>query len=59
MSNTTVAVTRLRMSVSGRCAAFTAGFVPSVHMAAKTDYVTLIAARNDAQGGTDAWSPPV
>jgi hypothetical protein len=57
--NNIEAVTRFRMS------AFDATLTPAVgsplmaHMAAVSAYKPFIDARNDAQGGASAWSPPV
>jgi hypothetical protein len=58
MSNTTVVLARLCMPARGRAEAYAAGFVPSAHKAAAAGYTQLISARNDAQGASDAWSPP-
>jgi hypothetical protein len=52
MSNTDLAITRTRMLTS-------VGFIPSAYMAAAAADKQLFGARNDAQGGGDAWSPPV
>ena len=57
MVNSIVAVTRLRMPAFGFAAMSAAGICPSAHKGAVA--YTQLAARNDAQGGVSAWSPPV
>ena len=63
MSNNTIVIERFRTSMCGgasfmRTVTPAAGFVPAAHASA-VSYKTLTDARNDAQGGADAWSPPV
>jgi hypothetical protein len=63
MTTITMASARFRTSMCGgasfvRTVSPAVGFVPS-HAAAVTIYRTLTNARKDAQGGADAWSPPV
>jgi hypothetical protein len=49
--NTAVVITRLSMSAVGSSM--------TAHAAAVTAYKPFGDARNDAQGGADAWGPPV
>jgi hypothetical protein len=58
MSKTTIDFARLCTPVRGRAVTSAAGSVPSALMAAAAGYRQLVGARNDAQGGGDAWSPP-
>lgn len=58
MSDMTVVFARLCTPASSRAVASAAGFIPSARMAAAAGYRQLVGARNDAQGGDVAWSPP-
>jgi len=58
MSNNTWDVARLRMPALGS-EMFDAGCVTSAHTRAVSAYKPFIDARNGAQGGPRAWSPPV
>jgi hypothetical protein len=57
MTKSIVVVTRLRMPAFGFAAMSAEGICPSAHNGAVA--YTQLAARNDAQGGVSAWSPPV
>ena len=62
MSDNTWAPARLRMSIAAPVAAGLGGGVTcamKAHAAAVSAYEPFADARNAAQGGADAWSPPV
>lgn len=60
MSNTSVAATRFGMSASAcRLGMLAVGSRSTAHAAVATTYTPFIDARNGAQGGAAAWSPPV
>jgi hypothetical protein len=57
--NNTEAVTRFRMPAFDATRTPAVGSLLMAHMAAVSAYTPSIDARNDAQGGADAWRPPV
>jgi hypothetical protein len=59
MSNTPVAVTRFRMLASTEARMLAGTCASMAHTAAASAYKPFIDARNDVQGGADAWGPPV
>jgi hypothetical protein len=64
MSETTTTFARLGCSLAGsagrvRVSTPAVSLMPTAHTAVVATYKPFIGARNDAQGGASAWSPPV
>ena len=63
MSNWNTTIARLRMpaseSLGGRVLGVVTTCAATAHMAAVSSYKPFADARNGAQGGANAWSPPV
>jgi len=59
MSNTSVVITRFRMLASSEARMLAGTSTSTAHTAAASAYNPFIDARNDVQGGADAWGPPV